>query len=534
MDNNLFTDLGKLAIAGGAGSDVRDDPDFESLQAEIGKMSNPSASGTLDWDKVLTLSTGLLSTKGKDMLVAAYLAGACLQVRGVAGLADGIHVFADMVQTHWDSLFPPVQRLRGRRNALQWLIDRIQASAEAQDWSGLPPQEPEIIERLNADLKAIDAFLREKDEDAPSLRTVTALLANVPVKEIVPEAPPVSEPSEVPASSPVQADRAMPEPVSAPAPAAAQALPPLPSTTLEADGNLGQALEQALEQACTRLGEISSHLLAANLADAKAYRIRRFAAWSGIDALPPVRGDATLIPAPIAQVAGILDKAVASQADENLVRFAEGQLLVYPFWLDLNRLCAQALGRMGDNFAAARQEVMAETARLLARLPGIETLSFAGGKPFADEETRAWGAGLGGSAPGAADGDGADKSEGLTSALAKARVLAAEGNLVEAAATLQRLLSQPISAPQKLLARIRLCELLQTARPHANLEPFAQAIIDQIDHHDLANWDPPLALEGLRAAYSVFAQDNGNRSRSDALLARIATLDAGAAVKLLG
>lgn len=529
MDNNPFTDLGKLAIAGGAGSDVRDDPEFETLQAEIGKMSNPSASGTPDWDKVLTLSAGLLSTKGKDMLVAAYLAGACLQVRSVAGLADGIHVFCDMVQTYWDTLYPPVQRLRGRRNALQWLIDRIQAHTEAHNWAELAPQEPEIIERLNTDLKAIDGFLREKDEEAPSLRTVISLLASVPVKEIIPEAPPASEVVEVPASSPVQPDRTVPPPVSAQA-AAAPALQPLPSTTLEAGGNPGQVLDQV----CSRLGEISSHLLAADISDGKSYRIRRFAAWAAIDALPPVRGDATLIPPPIAQVSDILDKTVASQSDENLVRFAEGQLLVYPFWLDLNRLCAQGLGRMGENFSAAQQEVMGETARLLARLPGIETLSFAGGKPFADEETRTWIAGLGRSIPNAANGDGADKSEGLTSALAKARVLAADGNLVEAAAILQRVISQPISSPQKLLVRIRLCELLQTARPHANLEPFAQAIIDQIDHHDLASWDPQLTIEGLRAAYSVFAQDNGNRSRSDALLARIASLDAGAAVKLLG
>jgi len=529
VDNHLSADLGKVAIAGGVGSDVRDTPEFESLQAEIGKMSNPSASSTLDWNRVLTLSAGLLSTKGKDMLVAAYLVGACLEVRGVSGLGEGIRIFGDMLKAYWSTLYPPVQRLRGRRNALQWLIDRIVAKAEAQDWSRLDPQEPEVVARLEADLKAMDEFLREKDEDAPSLRPVISLLASVPRQEITQEASPNLDVTEVPADSPVQSDGSVPSPVSL---SVGDVTQPPASSTPETAGNL----DQALEQTCFRLGEIAGHLLVANLSDAKAYRIRRFAAWSLIDTLPPVRGGATLIPAPLSQVGEVLDKAVASRSDENLVRFVEGQLLLYPFWLDLNRLCAQALGRMGGDFSAAQREVQEETARLLARLTGLETLSFSGGKPFADEETRAWIVSLGGLMSGNAGGDEVDRSkgEGVAAALAQARLLAAEGNLVEAATALQRLLSLPISSAQKLQVRIRLCELLQTVRPHANLEPFAQAIIDQINHHDLAIWDPSLALEGLHAAYNVFVQANGRCCQSDALLARIASLDAGAAVKLLG
>ncbi|MGB6055011.1 MAG: type VI secretion system protein TssA, partial [Burkholderiaceae bacterium] len=98
---------------------------------------------------------------------------------------------------------------------------------------------------------------------------------------------------------------------------------------------------------------------------------------------------------------------------------------------------------------------------------------------------------------------------------------------------LQRLLAQTQAPAQKLLLRIRLCELLLAERPGANLRPFAEAVVAEIDRHDLARWDPPLALEGLRAAYRIYAEDEEKRALADALLARIVDLDAGQAVDLV-
>ena len=52
-----------------AGSDVRYDPEFEELQAEIDKLSNPSATDGTDWNKVTKLASEILATKAKDILV---------------------------------------------------------------------------------------------------------------------------------------------------------------------------------------------------------------------------------------------------------------------------------------------------------------------------------------------------------------------------------------------------------------------------------------------------------------------------------
>ena len=531
MTDDLYATLGAQAIAGGAGDDVRDDPDFERLQAEIGKLSNPSAGGAVDWGSVASLCVGLLSGKGKDMLVAAYLAGACLQQRGLPGLADGLRVLADMMQAYWDTLYPPLKRLRGRRNAVQWLIDRVQAHAAETDWTALPPVDPELLHRIRDSIKAIDGLLRDKDEEAPSLRPLLALVDSVPAKEEAAPAP-VPEPA-----APVPPPQAAPSPVAAPAattapavppPARAPAVEPVAFAALNADADL----ERALDQACARIGEIAGYLLAANLSDARAYRLQRVAAWSAIHAPPPVRDDATLIQPPISQIVDALDRLVASQSDEDIVRFAEAQLAVFPFWLDLNRLCAEALGRMGERYAAARREIASQVQGFVQRVPGIQAMTFAGGKPFADDATKAWIGSLGPAQAGAEDAGGREP-DALASSLSKARVLAAEGNLPEAAAALQRLLAQPITPAQKLRVRIQLCELLLTERRHVGLQPFAQAILDEIDRHGLDSWDPPLALAGLKVAYAIAAQDETNPRRGDALLARILALDAAAAVRLI-
>lgn len=524
-----YSELGKQPLAGASpsGADVRGEPEFDLLQDEIAKLSSPSGS-PLDWNQVASLATTLLAEKGKDLLVASYLAGALLQTRGLPGLADGLGVLRDLLEQYWDTLYPPLQRLRGRRNALQWLTERVAGQAEEADWSALPPQEPELVDALRAHLEAIDAVLRDKDEDAPSLRPLLNLVDGLPLQERPQAALPAALDEEAApgasAERPSVASPAAPPPVAArplAAPATAQAAP---SSSAEVDS--------ALEHACARLGEISAWWLDADLASPLAFRLGRVAAWSALEALPPADGGSTRIPPPISQVVDALQQLVANQADEDLVRFAEGQLPAFPFWLDLNRIAAQALQRLGERFGAAQREVCGETARLLARLPGLEALGFAGGMPFADDETRAWLATL--AAP-AAEGSAAPASgiDPVAGAMRNARALAAQGEVAAAAAGLQRLLTQTQAPAQKLLLRIRLCELLLSERPGANLRPFAEAVVAEIDRHDLARWDPPLALEGLRAAYRIYAEDEEKRALADALLARIVELDAGQAVDLV-
>lgn len=516
MTTDLITELGKQPIAGAqpTGNEVREEPIFELLEAELAKLASPVHSVTMDWNKVVQWSTELLSAKGKDLLVACYLSGGLLETRGLYGLADGFKVLADMLQAYWDTLYPGLKRMRGRRNAIQWLVDRVQQRAAETDWGALPPQEAELVARLVASLAAIDAVLAEKDSEAPSIRALQTLVNGLTVIE--------EKPAEAPA--PVEAASA--------APAAAANTPAPAAATLLLDS--ADNVERALEEACSRLGSLAEWFLANDSSNPLSYRLNRTAAWSTLEALPPADGGQTRIAPPISQVSDALARLKDSQSDAELVAFAEAQLAAFPFWLDLNGVCAAALGRMGSGYAAARQEVCNETARLLARLPGLEKLSFSSGMPFAASDTLDWLATLlPGVAAGGAPAAGGRASDAVTAAIGNARALAANDDLASAAACLQEQLALQPPARDQLLLQIRLCELLLKHRPGAALKAFAHAVVEAIDRHQLGAWDPAMALDGLQVAYGVMARNEEDRDAADALLARIVALDAGMAVKLV-
>lgn len=75
--------------------------------------------------------------------------------------------------------------------------------------------------------------------------------------------------------------------------------------------------------------------------------------------------------------------------------------------------------------------------------------------------------------------------------------------------------------------------MLLVHRPRALLNGFAKSLLVTIDHHDLGCWDPVLALDGLKVAYDVMSRDEEDKQSLNDLLARMAALDAGMAVKLL-
>ena len=65
---------------------------------------------------------------------ALWLTVALLRSHGVAGLAAGLGLCHDLVTHFWDSMFPPVKRLRARMTLLQWLADSIE-----RDLTEIPP-----------------------------------------------------------------------------------------------------------------------------------------------------------------------------------------------------------------------------------------------------------------------------------------------------------------------------------------------------------------------------------------------------------
>ena len=516
MTTPSFSELGSQAIAGpdAAGRDVRNDPDFEAIEAEIAKLSSLSSGNLVDWALVSKLSTEMLASKAKDLSLACFLSAALLETRGLPGLADGLQVIAGLLETYWETLYPPLKRIRARRNSLEWLVERVVKRADETGWTTLGPQASELIATLTDSVQAIDKVLLEKDGDAPSIRPLLSLVKALPVVE-VPD-PAATAKAVLKASS------------SAAVPASANPAPP----------HSAETAEKALDKACADLAGIAGWLLQANMADPLPYRLNRLAVWTPLNTLPPASAEKTLFPAPISQVIDALARLTASQSDADIIAFAEAQLAAFPLWLDLNCVCAAALERLGGEYLAASREVSGETARLIERLPSLLHFSFASGMPFADSATQAWLQSW--QSPGSADttpakqGGKSNSRDALKALVGKAHALAANDNLAGAIASLQGRIDEGGSASDQLFLKIRLSELLLQERPGAALEAFVLPLVECIDQFRLAQWEPALALDGLQVAYQVLSREDAGNVSALKLLQRIAGLDASAAFKLVG
>ncbi|WP_442855104.1 type VI secretion system protein TssA [Burkholderia sp. ABCPW 14] len=538
-----------------AGDGVRNDARFDVLHTELAKLASPGAGGQVDWRAVANLATELLRDRGKDLLVGCYLAGALLQIGGAAGLRCGLEVVGDLIERHWDAMSPPLPRMRARRGALQWLLDRVDAMRDAGAVACGGACANELIDQLRAAARRIDALLAERDIDAPTMRAVNAFADRLPVEPVEPV-----EPDETDETDAADVLDAMDEAPANIVDASAEHAPAAPAGRTGRRANVDAARqpaslndavgrESALDDALAHLHRIAMAFAQADWTDARSFRLRRFACWSNVRALPDteVDGGRTRIPAPNAQVVDVAKGIDVHGEPADAIRFAEEHAQAFPLWLDLQRIAACSLARAGGDCADALHEVETAVRALLGRLPGLDALKFADGTPFADDATRAWLAGL--SAPiGAAD-TASPSSSPMTEepdrarsdaheacaddAVDRARALAANGQLDRALHAIQAAIDRAPSAECRLKARIRLCEFVRDHWAHEIPEAFARGVIEPIRRHDLLAWNPGLALDGLSAAYALLIRRRDRDSvHVQGVLDDIASVDAARAMRL--
>jgi type VI secretion system protein VasJ len=515
-DLQLDSDLGRQPIseASPAGEDPRDNDAYAAAQAQIDRLTDIHAQGAVDWGVVAASAQQILGREGKDLTAAAWLVLAGLHLQGTAGLAGGVHILNDLVQTYWDTMFPPPARLRGRRNQIQWLLDQLNERLQGE--FDAVPQETQAA--LLADWDALDEFWQSKDTDPPAIFGLRRLLAALPVQSAEEPEPAAQAASE---ETPAQAGATS----AAPAASAAQAAPrPLPGIAAPASG---ADPADAIDAALTGMQPLIDWCLEQNPALPLLFRLNRICAWASISAAPPATGIATLLPAPPDQLLTGLAQVMQGTEPQAIVHFVEARLIGQRYWLDLNRICHAALTRMGASDAAT--VVAFETGRFLARLPQLATLTFNDGRPFADAETRAWLDSLAASSSAGAQG-GADSIDTLAGT---ANAAAASGQLDAALASLQAAAGQTASARDAFRLKLAQCSLLYSYDSSGAVRTLLAPLIQELDVYRLPLWEPGLARQALELAAAVeqrYGTDPGETSAP--MLARLAGLDCHAAWRL--
>ena len=58
------------------------------------------------WSEIISRAVEVLAQQSKDLEVAAWLCDSLLRVQGFAGLRDGLRLTRELVENHWDTLYP--------------------------------------------------------------------------------------------------------------------------------------------------------------------------------------------------------------------------------------------------------------------------------------------------------------------------------------------------------------------------------------------------------------------------------------------
>jgi type VI secretion system protein VasJ len=499
MADISFDTLGSSPVPGEtpAGDNARYEEEYAAVLGEIDKLSFSGQREAVSWPAIEKNAVAILSEKSKDFQIAAYLGVALCRTRGFDGLLEGLKVLTGLFETFWETGWPALKRKRGRVTAIDWWHERAYGFLREV---GEDTVSPELQKELLETLARLDDLVSALLPEASPLRDLTAAIQRLSLSASPADTPP-DEPAAAPeasaapvAEAPRAAEKAAPEPVPQPV----QPAPPAETPALPATEDPAALRRQFVASGLTYLAAARRD----EPDNPSHWQLSRLIIWGGIVSPPTSENGQTLLPGPdLNTLARARQKLEAGRALE-AAREAEDFFATAPFALDAQETVHAAL--LALRFTEAAHRVMEETARFRARLPGVETLSFTDGTPFASPRTLAWlreaaaRTREGGAEAGPPPGGGETPFDA-------ARELMARNKLEEALAALDA--AKTVSSAVNL--RLRACQvgLLREGGRFEAAQALAEDVFRETTARGLDDWDPPLALEALSAVRGAFVRD---------------------------
>lgn len=531
-----FNDLGNRPISGAApsGKDVRYEPDFESLSKEISKLSDPSATTTIDWKNVVSLSCSILENQSKHLQVVCYLGYALIKTENMDGLAKGVHILKELLENFWDTMYPAKKRMKGRRSIVQWWENKVSdflAGSDPVIW------EKEKRDKLINDFNAVDEFFGEKMEDAPLLRPLINKIKSVVEEKFEePDEPEGSEESEESEESekPVETKKTVIQKPSETVKKSGKSKKPVAKAN-SADSDMDHAT--MLKQGLSLLGKSVSGLRKQNPFDPVPYRLNRIVAWSSISDPPTAVGGKTMLPPPeehiIAAITGFYD----SGKWQELADFCESKVKQYIFWLDLSRYVAESMEQLGHQTVS--DVVAQETSLFIQLVPGIEKLSFSDGISFADSGTKEW---LREFSNKKSPGTSKITSEQTDSVkqtileqMGNAQKLIKEKKLDSALTLFFEPMSNSSSQRERFLWELGLCRLLINSKQIKIASFYIEDIITILEKYKLEIWEPDIAIDALALVLTGLRLQKKDQHKDliESIINKISMLDPLKALEVL-
>jgi type VI secretion system protein VasJ len=509
------------------GRDLTYDPSFQALQAEVDKATALEGQ-PVDWRSVQRDCIRLLREETKDLRCASWLVVATTHLEGWSGTARALVIYRALIEAHWDAMYPPAKRTRARVASVEWSWEGLRQTLSSRE---VAAEDGDHVRAILLELRGLEEVLASKLGDlSPGAGPLRSMLrdkaASLP-EVAAPPSPAVSAPE--PVAPPVEST-----PKTSPvAPAVDTPSAPLASAGL-ADASPADAgrLTSSWREGLLSLSRAER---ATEPTAPRPYRFARMGAWLLVEDPPDVEGARTFIRPPRDGDVREL-RALVERGDWASVRDAAEDLLVeHIFWLDLHRFTSRALEKLGQSFDKARKAVASETVAFLDRVPGLESLCFKDGTPFADADTLAWLRAERGSS--ASSGEASPTDDSVLAIVASARARCAEGQETEALASALGQAGALGSARSRFRTRLGVAQLaVERGSKQVGVAILEQLLIE-IDE-TLEAWEPELCATAIRDFLWVSGYREGDSERhvaerQDLLFRRLLGLNPATALQLV-
>lgn len=156
--------LAPIAEENPAGESLRYEGTYDTIQEQIREEEIleqgdwQRETKTADWRAAVTTASAALTTKSKDLQLAAWLTMALVKRHGFAGLRDGCRLLRELAEQFWESLYPELEDgdaefragpLEGLNGRLPLLIKQVPLTKSGEDvYTWLHWEEARMVDNL--------------------------------------------------------------------------------------------------------------------------------------------------------------------------------------------------------------------------------------------------------------------------------------------------------------------------------------------------------------------------------------------------
>jgi type VI secretion system protein ImpA len=579
-----------------SGASLRYDPVYDKIKEARREESQPPPGMTQqdrkvsDNAQVIRLTTDLLTSKSKDLQLAAWFVEASLKQRGFGGLKDGLILCLGLVTKFWDTLYPEIEDgdVESRAAPLGFVGTKLDIPlklvpiVEKQRYSLLDYEQSRKIgyedqaktdEAKKSRTQAVKdgklipeafdktfeetpkKFYLQAEQDLDACRQTLTQLNKLCNEKFGAEGPAFG-----PLQSTLEAERHLihsllqkkrekePDPVEAtPAPGAGASeegaagdATPVRTGVLISIENSSEPAERM--EAVKKIAEAAAYLRRLEPQSPSSYLMLRGLRWGELRAAIDL-ADPTKLEAPPTELRRHLKKLLLEKKYDQLLEGAESAMALpcSRAWLDLQRFVVEACDGLGTGYETVAKAIRSALRTLIADIPQLLDATLMDDTPAANADTRAWLASLNqehaaagdGTAPTAAgsNGFGARWPGQPTDAYISARRALREGQERKAFEILQQDISRKCSGRERFRRRMELVEICASTNKANVAQPILDDLAAAIETHKLDEWeDPGLVASALATLMKMSTKIQADKAQQQKLFERICRLDPAQAI----